>query len=157
MTSSVSVVRAWERHVSHTSSPIFTEVSDISAAAGRCRRRSAGVSGGAAERRWAGGCGARTVFGNGSVTSASGVACAACLAAVLGPGQRVPCGGVMNAVRLQVGPGIRSDGAGPAHSRLVVGLSGDTRSQAARLAGYLQAVPEHGVRGAGTTFPNVFR
>jgi hypothetical protein len=34
MTSSVSVVRAWERHVSHTSSPIFTEDSDISAAAG---------------------------------------------------------------------------------------------------------------------------
>lgn len=33
MTSSVSVVRACERQVSHTSSPILTEVSDISAAA----------------------------------------------------------------------------------------------------------------------------
>lgn len=54
MTSSVSVVRAWERHVSHTSSPIFTEVSDISAAADSGRRRSAGISG----RRWTGGCGA---------------------------------------------------------------------------------------------------
>jgi hypothetical protein len=54
MTSSVSVVRAWERHVSHTSSPIFTEVSDISAAADRGRRRSAGVW----RRRWTGGCGA---------------------------------------------------------------------------------------------------
>jgi hypothetical protein len=32
MTSSVSVVRAWERHVSQTSSPIFTEDSDIAAA-----------------------------------------------------------------------------------------------------------------------------
>lgn len=47
MISSVSVVRAWERQVSHTSSLILTEVSDISAA-GRGRRRSAGVSGG----RW---------------------------------------------------------------------------------------------------------
>jgi len=41
MTSSVSVVRAWERHVSHTSSPIFTEDSDISAAAGRLWFRAA--------------------------------------------------------------------------------------------------------------------
>lgn len=57
MTSSVSVVRAWERHVSHTSSPIFTEVSDISAAADSGGRRSAGVSG----RRWTGGCGALLV------------------------------------------------------------------------------------------------
>lgn len=32
MTSSVSVVRAWERQVSHTSSPILTSVSDISSA-----------------------------------------------------------------------------------------------------------------------------
>jgi hypothetical protein len=44
MISSVSVVRAWKRHVSHTSSLILTEVRDISAA-GRGRRRSAGVSG----------------------------------------------------------------------------------------------------------------
>jgi hypothetical protein len=35
MTSSVSVVRAWERHVSHTSSPIFTEDNDISATVDR--------------------------------------------------------------------------------------------------------------------------
>jgi hypothetical protein len=41
MTSSVSVVRAWERHVSHTSSPIFTEDNDISAAAGRLGFRAA--------------------------------------------------------------------------------------------------------------------
>jgi hypothetical protein len=43
MISSVSVVRAWERQVSHTSSLILTEVSDISAA-GSGRRRWAGVS-----------------------------------------------------------------------------------------------------------------
>jgi hypothetical protein len=43
MISSVSVVRAWERQVSHTSSLILTEVSDISVA-GSGRRRWAGVS-----------------------------------------------------------------------------------------------------------------
>jgi hypothetical protein len=47
MISSVSVVRAWERHVSHTSSLILTEVSDISAA------DRLGFRGG----RWRGGCG----------------------------------------------------------------------------------------------------
>jgi hypothetical protein len=38
MTSSVSVVRAWERQVSHTSSPILTSFSDISSAAAAADR-----------------------------------------------------------------------------------------------------------------------
>lgn len=123
MTSSVSVVRAWERHVSHTSSPIFTKVSDISAADGRGRRRSAGVSG----RRWTGGCGALLMSSNSRaffwerLRRVAGVACAACFAAGLDPGHAVPWWGHTDPVRLSrqtdaaAGPRNISDRVGPAY------------------------------------------
>lgn len=107
MTSSVSVVRAWKRHVSHTSSPIFTEDNDISAAAGRLGFR-------AAVDWWVRGSAELGPFlGNGCVLRrVAGVACAACFTAGLGPAAHLSGVGSWGPVRLdrskalQVGPGI---------------------------------------------------